>query len=912
MSAPPTLSVSTSSLPNGQLGSHYAATLVASGGTPPYEWAIASGSLPAGLSLAPATGVIGGVPTAAANGTAITVQVTDSGNPKQSKSRGLSVTISPPPLVITTTSLPQGQVGAAYRASIAATGGTLPYRWSITSGTLSTGLSLASATGVISGTPTAATGAPITFEVSDSSTPVLSKSTQLTMTISAPALAITTTSLPNGQVGNPYSAVLAATGGASPLSWSIASGTLPTGLSLNPSSGAISGTPSATVSGAALTFKVADASNPPQTKTVALTLNVSPPNISVAISPQVASLAVTQVASLLVTTNDAAGVRWSISPSGGSFNPVQSLSGADVAFTAPATAGAYTVTATSVTDVSQSSSIQVGVTNLPGVFSYHNDLARDGVNGEEYSLTSANVSASGFGKLFSCAVDGAVYAQPLWVANLTIGGARHNVVFVATEHDSLFAFDADANPCLQLWSVSLIDSNHGATPGETTVPSGTTGNLVGSGYGDITPEVGVTSTPVIDPTSAILYVVSKSTSGNSGTTAFYQRLHAIDMTTGMEKALSPTLIQATYPGTGDGTATDAFNARAENQRAGLALVNGTVYIAWASHEDAAPYYGWVMGYLYGASGFTQTAVLNVTPNVHYGGIWMSGAAPSADPNGNLYLITGNGGFDATSTSAPNDDYGDSLLELSAAGGAANPDLGLAIAQYFTPSDQLTDAEDDKDFGAGGTAVLADVIAGSPPQTTQLVVGGGKDGNLYILDRNLLGGYGDSNAWQEINTGHGIFCTAAFWNNTIYLATVHGALTSYSLDASSTPIQFALQSTATSPSGGFGFPGATPSVSSSGSTNGLVWALDTSQYCTNQSQGCGPAVLHAYDATALTELWNSSLAGGGADAAGYAVKFAVPTIANGKVYVGTRGNNIGGATASTSAPGELDVYGLKPE
>ena len=563
-----------------------------------------------------------------------------------------------------------------------------------------------------------------------------------------------------------------------------------------------------------------------------------------------------------------------------------------------------------MTDPTEAVSIAVAVTGLPGVFTYHNDLARDGVNGQEYALTPSNV-AVGFGKIFSCTVDGAVYSQPLWIANLTVGGAQHNVVFVATAHDSLFAFDADASPCVKLWQVSLIDAAHGATAGETTVPSGTSGNLVGIGFGDIAPEVGVIGTPVIDSASGTLYVVSKSTATVSGMAQFYQRLHAIDITTGLEKASSPVLIQGTYPGSGDGASTDTWNARQQNQRAGLVLANGTVYVAWAAHEDNGPYYGWVIGYRYGTSGFTQTAVLNVTPNVKYGGIWMSGAAPAADGNGNLYLITGNGGFDVTNTSAPNNDYGDSFLELSINANAASPQSAFSIPQWFTPSDQQTDDTQDEDFGAGGATVLADVIAGNPPVTTHLVVGGGKDGNLYVLDRDRMGGYGDINAWEEIDTGYSLFSTAAFWNDTIYMAPAAGPLTSYSLTASGTSMGFQLEYLATSPTGGYGWPGATPSVSASGSTNAIIWALDTNLYCTGRSHGCGPAVLHAYDAAnQLNEIWNSSLAAGGADAGGNAVKFTVPTIANGKVYVGSRGNNSGGATASTTVPGELDVYGLK--
>lgn len=290
---------------------------------------------------------------------------------------------------------------------------------------------------------------------------------------------------------------------------------------------------------------------------------------------------------------------------------------------------------------------------------------------------------------------------------------------------------------------------------------------------------------------------------------------------------------------------------------------------------------------------------------------MSGAAPAADSNGRLYVATGNADFDANSSSPPDDDYGDSMLQLSS---------DLEVMQYFTPSDEPSDVLYNNDFGAGGAAVLADLPAGSPAQ--HLVISGGKDGNLYVLNRDALGGYGDGNAWQEISIGtegsssdnsNGpppgvIWAVGAFWNDYYYLAGANEPLVAYRLDSSTAT--FSLAAKATVPSGGFGFPGSSPSVSASGNTNGVVWTLDNSQYCTNGSLGCGPAVLHAYNATNVAqELWNSSQSD--ADQAGYAVKFVVPIVANGKVYVATRGNNTGGAYGSTSASGELDVYGLKP-
>jgi hypothetical protein len=568
-------------------------------------------------------------------------------------------------------------------------------------------------------------------------------------------------------------------------------------------------------------------------------------------------------------------------------------------FTAGTAAGTHTIVATSVADATQSGSAIVAVTDLAGVYTYHNDLARDGVNGREYALTTANVNTAGFAKLFSCTADGAIYGQPLWVANLTVNSARHNVVFVATQHDSLFAFDVDGSACVTLWSVSLIDTTHGGAAGETTVPSGQANHLVGGGAGDISPEVGVTGTPVIDPATGTLYIVSKSVDASQ--TTFYQRLHAIDLTSGKERIGSPVTIAGTVAGTGahNGTNKVVFDARQENQRCGLALVNGVVYLAWAGHEDVPPYYGWIMGYSYNGTAFTQASILNVTPNAGQGGIWMSGGAIAADST-SLYAITGNGGFDASSPTAPNNDYGDSLLQLTST---------LTVTHYFTPSDQALDNSQDQDFGAGGAVVLADLPAGPK---RHLILGGGKDGTVFVLDRDNLGGAqalsaNNPSAVQQVLMNNEIFATGAFWSNTFYIAAVGSTLNSYSLNPMVPQFALASHSAAT-----YRFPGGTPSVSAAGTQNGIVWILDTSAYCTLQTtNGCGPAVLHAYDATDLTkELWSSAMAAAGTDAAGHAVKFAVPTIANGKVYVGTRGNNAGGTLGSTTISGELDVYGLK--
>ncbi len=620
--------------------------------------------------------------------------------------------------------------------------------------------------------------------------------------------------------------------------------------------------------------------------------------ISVSVSPRFAGLTVGQQLSVKLTTNDSAGVTLQADPAAGTLDTPTVANGSTVHFTAGTTPGTYAIKVTSVTDPSQTASLPVGITDLVGVYTYHDDLSRDGVNAQEYTLTPGNVTAANFGKLFSCTTDGAVYTQPLWVANLTVGGAKRNVVFVGTAHDGLFAFDADATPCQTLWSVSLIDGQHGGTAGETPVAS----TQVGKAQGDMTPEIGVTGTPVIDSARALLYVVSKS--WVSSTSTYYQRLHAISLATGSEAPGSPVVVAPTYPGRGDGGTTVSFNPRTQNQRAALTLANGIVYVAWGSHEDGPPFYGWMVGYTYNGSRFAQASVLNAAPNSYGAGIWMSGAGPAVDAGGNLYVATGNGGFTANMSG---NDYGDSFLQLSGA---------LAVQQYFTPSNQQFDAEQNNDFGAGGATVLADLPAGSP--ITHVAITGGKDGVMIVLNRDALGGYGDNHAWQRISVGTEgplggdtpgvIWGSPAYWNGSLYLAGAAGPLQTYHVNAATA--QFSVVGQSTTPSSGFGFPGSSPSISASGLINGIVWAVDSSHYCTASSPACGPAVLHAYDASNLArELWNSAAVA--SDAAGNAVKFVVPTVANGKVYLGTRGNNTGGVTGSSSTPGEVDVYGPKP-
>jgi hypothetical protein len=624
------------------------------------------------------------------------------------------------------------------------------------------------------------------------------------------------------------------------------------------------------------------------TKTATAAITVAALASGVTVTPKRGGLTLGQTVNFTATTVPAGGtVTWTASS--GAITPTAGTNNAT--YVAPSSPGTVTITAT---DGLQIGTATFGVTDLTGVTTYHNDLSRDGANAQEYVLNPTNVATATFGKLFTCAADGAIYAQPLWVANASIGGVAHNVIVAATAHDSVYVYDADASPCVTYWHFSLLDASHGGTAGEVPVPSGTTGSLVGLGVGDITPETGVIGTPVIDPTTGTIYVVSKSVIPSGPT--FFQRIHALDLATGAEKFSGPVAISASVSGTGGGNTggTLPFSAKTELQRPGLALVNGVVYVAWASHEDGDPYHGWVIGY--NAANLTQIPPFNDSPNGDRGGIWMSGGAPAADRLNNLYVITGNGTYDGLTKM----DFGDSFLKLSTTS-------GIAVADWFTPADQATLEAGDTDFGAGGAAVLLDQTTGP-----QLAIGGGKQGNLFLLDRTNMGKNDTTNhVLQTINVGNAIFATPAFWQNNLYLAGT-GKLQQFTFNTGTSLFSGAA---VTVSGNSFGFPGATPSVSAQGATNGVVWAITSNAYgATNNSgnaaRAAGPAVLHAYPATSLTtELWNSSQATGGRDTAGNAVKFTVPTVANGKVYIGTRGND--DTQGHGTVRGEIDVYGLLP-
>jgi len=620
-------------------------------------------------------------------------------------------------------------------------------------------------------------------------------------------------------------------------------------------------------------------------------------SITVSVNPKRGGLTTSQTLSIKATlTNDTGnqGVNWSFtstgSTSGGGFSPTSSTSGNAVTFTAPLAAGAVTITATAVADNTKTATATIGVTDLSGVLTYHNNNSRDGSNQKEYALTTSNVATATFGKLFSCAADGAIYAQPLWVPKVSIGGGTHNVIIAASMRDTVYAFDADKSPCTTYWSKTLIPS------GETY------GNYNDLGSADIYPDIGILGTPVIDSSSGTVYLVSKTKDGSG---VYHQRLHALSLTDGSEKFGGPVDLTPAITVTGTGDTGDSaascnsssgqvpFCPMRENQRPALALNGGVVYLSWASHGDTGVYHGWVIGF--SASTLARASTFNASPNGRQGGIWMSGGGPAIDSSGNLFLITGNGNFNGTT------DFGDSLLKLSSS---------LAVSDSFTPADQATRDSNDTDFGSGGAVILVNL----PSAPTQhLLIGAGKGtGTIFVLNRDSLGGYqqgtsGGNKVVQSFDIGKGVFSTGGFWQNTLYVGGFNSPLFAYALNSSTG--QFNTTPTSQTANNFTKF-GATPSISSNGSSNGIVWAIDFAAFGTNNSgfSSAGPTILHAYDATSLSnELWNSTMGSG--NTAGNAVKFTVPTVANGKVYVGSRGNDT--TTNSPTTRGQVDVYGLLP-
>jgi hypothetical protein len=487
------------------------------------------------------------------------------------------------------------------------------------------------------------------------------------------------------------------------------------------------------------------------------------------------------------------------------------------------------------------------------VLTWHNDNARTGQNLKETILTLTNVNTTHFGRKFTLSVNGWTLAQPLYVPNVSIPGkGTHNVVYVATENDSVYAFDANGTPTTPLWRRDFTNPARGIT----AVPCADTPTCSPVG-----PAVGITGTPVIDATSHTLYVVAFTKENG----AYFQRLHALDITTGAEKFGGPVVIRASVHGTGAGSVggTITFDPLIQNQRPALLLLNGVVYLSWASFGDVDNYHGWVLGY--SAATLARVAVFNDTRNGSQGGIWLSGGGLSAGPGGYIFLLTGNGTFDANTPGGV--DYGDSFLKLSPRG-------GLSVADYFTPENQSTLNHFDIDLGAGA-GLIPPTQSGPFPYE---IIGAGKQGTIYVVNRANMGKFNSTrnNAIQTVaGSINGYYGSPAYFNNAVYFSGWADFLARYSLTnglLSTVPVSESLTK--------FNF-GSTPSISANDSANGIVWAIDRGENPT------ATAVLHAYDARDVSkELYN---AGENAtrDKLGPGIKFSVPTVVNGKVYVATK-------------------------
>jgi len=501
--------------------------------------------------------------------------------------------------------------------------------------------------------------------------------------------------------------------------------------------------------------------------------------------------------------------------------------------------------------------------SFKGVLTYHNDNRRTGRNSSETLLTPKNVNYNTFGKLFVIPTDGLVDAQPLYAPNVSIpGNGTHNVLFVASEHGTVYGFDADSGSIL--WQVTMLAA--GEKPSDDR------------GCGQVTPEIGVTSTPVIDLAAGphgTIYVAAMSKDSNSN---YHQRLHALDITSGAEQFGGPMEIVAQYPGTGDNSHGGyvIFDPKQYKERAGLLLLNHIVYTSWASHCDDRPYTGWIIGY--NETTLAQQSVLNVTPNGNEGAIWAAGAGLAADSNGNIYFLDANGTFDTTLNAGgfpANGDYGNAIMKLSTKKGQ------LAVADYFNMYNTVSESDADQDLGSGGAMVVPN-FKDSNGVVHELVVGAGKDANIYLANRANMGKFNPNNnsqIYQELTGALGsVFSAPAFADGRIYYGAVDDKIKAFSFNASGL-----LNATPASATGTqFGFPGATPSISGTSASNLNLWATE------NKS----PAVLHAYSAKNLgVELYNSNQAAGGRDHFGNGNKFITPTIANGKVYVGTT-NGVG--------------------
>ena len=589
-----------------------------------------------------------------------------------------------------------------------------------------------------------------------------------------------------------------------------------------------------------------------------LTVSATPGGPTITVQPANKTVTAGQTATFSVTATGTAPLSYQWQKGTTNITGATSAS-----YVTPATALADSgstfrvVVSNSVNSVtSNSATLTVNAATVADVLTYHNDNGRTGQNLSESILTPSNVNSAQFGKLGNYVVDGRVDAQPLYVSNVAIpSNGPHNLLMVVTEHGSVYALDADTGT--QIWKKSMLAT--GESPSDDR------------GCGQVSPEIGVTATPVIDrsrgPNGAI-YVVAMSKNGST----YHQRLHALDLTTGAELFSGPKEVTATFPGTGDNTdgTKVIFDPKQYKERVGLLLMNGMIHTAWASHCDARPYTGWLMSY--NADTLAQTGVLNVTPNGAFGAIWMAGAGLAGDNFGNYYFLDGNGSFEVNLNASGfprNGNLGNAFIKVSTTGS------NLAVADYFEMFNGVSETSADLDLGSGGCLVLPDLMDGSG-NVKHLAVGVGKDAHLYVVDRDNMGKFNSStnNIYQDITgalASGGVFAMPAYFNGKLY----YGAVGDFVKTFTVTNARFSISATAQTVNS-FGYPGATPGISANGTNNGIVWAVENG----------GTAVLHAYDATNLNELYNSNQAASSRDHFGAGNKFITPTIVNGKVFVGT--------------------------
>jgi Malectin domain/Immunoglobulin I-set domain len=821
-------------------------------GTAPlsYQWRRAGAAISGATSSAYTTAAT----TSADNGAQFGVVVSNSKGTVTSGTATLTVNAAVVAPTITSQPLSQAvTTGQTATFKVAATGtAPLTYQWQ-RGGVAISGAK--NSTYTTAATVISDNGAQLRVVVSNSKSSATSNAARLT--VNPTAVAPTVSSQPaNRTVTAGQTATFSVTAsGTSPLSYQWQRGGV-----------AISGATSSAYTTAATTSSINGAqfravvSNSKGTATSnAATLTVNPAVIAPAISSQPANQTATagQTATFSVTASGTSPLSYQWQKNDSILNGATSAT-----YTTPATTSAdngarFAVGVSNAAGSVTSSDATLSVTAPSAavdVITYHNDNGRTGQNLKETTLTLSNVNQNTFGLRKIVTLDGKVDAQPLFLSGVAIAGGTHDVVYVVTEHDSAYALDSATGAVL--WHVSTLSN------GETTSDT--------HGCGQVSPEIGITSTPVIDRTrgpNGAIYVVAMSKNSNG---SYFQRLYALDITSGAQLFGGPHTITATYPGTGDNSSGGnvIFDPGRYKERAGLLMIGGNIYTTWASHCDIRPYTGWIMSF--DANSLAAMSVLNITPNGSEGAMWMAGAAPAADSSGNIFLLDGNGTMDTTLNGSgfpSKGDFGNCFCKISTSS-------GLQVADYFALSNTVSESNADTDLGSGAAMVLPDLSDGSG-NTLHLALGAGKDGNIYVVNRDNMGKFDpNSNHIHQQLTGAitGAWSMAAYFNKTVYYATSDDRLKAFAITngkLSGSPTSSATNT--------LGYPGATPSISANGSSNGIVWSYSNTS----------PAVLDAYDAANVsTQLYNSNQAANSRDQFGSGNKYMTPTIAKGRVYIGT--------------------------